>query len=133
MRRYSTLTRSSEMSRVEFGPVAVEPGQRREMLLIVEARHAIIRLRIEMRAVEPVLRDQPEQRQLRLTLLRRGEGARQMMHQARDEHRLAGARQPGHAEPQARAGEVILEAFRGDAGLEQEIGKLRHGVGLGDR
>ena len=51
----------------------------------------------------------------------------EIVDQRGDEHRLAGARQAGDAEPQPAAGEIVAERARDDARLEGEIGEKRQG------
>ena len=87
------VSRSSEMARVESGQIAVV-DQRRDVVLVLEARHGIVRLLLEEGA-----RDAPgflrlEQRQ--------APAMDQIVDEGGDEHRLAGAGQAGDAEPQRR-------------------------------
>ena len=60
------------------------------MLLIFEARHGIVGLRLEIDAQQAPLGRRVEERQPRT--------GDEIVHQRGDEHRLAGAREPGHAE-----------------------------------
>ena len=102
--------------------MAVEPCQRAKMLLIGESRHAIIRLRIEMRVLQPILGEDAEQRQRRAPPRSRRQRAGELLHQRGDEHGFARARQARHAEPQASAGKILREAFGGDPRFKQKIG-----------
>ncbi len=104
----------------------VQPGERREMLLVGEARDAVIWLRIEMRLHNAAFGERAKHRELSLALAAffraRRYRPRQMVHKRGDEDRLAGARQAGDAKPQAPAREKVGDALGGDARFEQQIG-----------
>ena len=71
--------------------------QRRDMVLVLEARHRVVRLLLEEGAGDAAGFLRLEQRQ--------PAAMDQIVHEGRDEHRLAGARQASDAEPQRRRNE----------------------------
>ena len=80
-----------------FRPVPVGCRERGEVILVGKAWHRIVRLRLEASGGEPLLCDQPEDGQgVAAPLRRHFRGARQLMDERGDEHRLAGAREAGH-------------------------------------
>ena len=76
--------------------------QRAQMFFVFEARHAVVGLRRQPRAG-----DAPAGMRLEH---RKAPAAQKPVHQRRDEHRLARARQPGDAEPDGRI-EQMLAVF----------------------
>ncbi len=97
------------------------------MLLIGEARHVIIGLRIQMRGLQAVFGENAKQRQ-RAFIPRSGrERPGQLMHEGGDEDGLARAGKSRDPETQPAAGKIVFEALGGDAGFEPKIGELRHG------
>ena len=81
------------------------------MLLIVEARHRIVRLRLEIDAQHAALRRRVEEGQPR--------AGDEIVHERGDEHGLAGAGEPGDAEPDGRRDQVageIADAAKSVAG-----------------
>ena len=83
------------------------------MLLIFEARHNIVGLRLEIDAHDPPLRGGVEEREAR--------AGDEIMHERGDEHRLARAGETGDAELERRrdeaAGEITDTAERVAGGL----------------
>ena len=100
-----------------FGPPPVV-DQRGDVILVLEARHGVVGLMFEEGA-----RDAPR------TLCReqgKAPAMHQIVDQGRDEHRLAGARQTGDAEPQRRrqeAGRPPGKRVHRDAGFVGECGQ----------
>ena len=73
-----------------------------EVVLVGEARHRIVRLRLEARADKPLLGDEPKDGERISAALRRDFGSpSELMNEPGDEYGLAGAREAGDAEPQA--------------------------------
>ena len=68
------------------------------MPLIVEARHLIVRLRLEIDAGNAAMRHGIEERH--------AGACHEIVHERGDEHGLARAREPGHAKPDGRLDEV---------------------------
>ncbi len=99
-------------------PVTHGAAQRRQMLLIGEARHRVVGLRIEMRASDAPFGRRGQHRQARL--------GDEIVDERGDEHRLARARQAGDAEPQRPTAEVVADRARHDAGFESDIVEERH-------
>ena len=93
------------------------------MPLVVEARHRVVGLRREPRAGDPAAGERLEHRE--------APAANEPMHQRGDEHGLAGARQPGDAEPHGRIEQMAAEfgeGPRGEPRLFDEVGDGRaHG------
>ena len=90
------------------------------MLFVIEARHRIVGLRREVARGDAPPGQRLEQRQ--------APAADQAMHKRGDEHRLAGARQAGHAEPQRRVDEMaapVEQCASGEFGFLQEVGEER--------
>ena len=83
------------------------------MLLVGEARHGVIRLRLEPHANDTALGGGRQHRQAR-----RGE---EIVDERGQEHRLAGARQPGHADAQRAAAKIIPDRSGDEPRLEQKI------------
>ena len=83
------------------------------MLLVGEARHRVVGLRLEAGARDAPFRRGGEHRQAR--------AGDQIVDKRGEEDRLAGARKPCHAEPQARAGKIVAERARNELRLEDEI------------
>ena len=109
-----------------FGPAPVGTDERRDMPFVVEARHRVVRLGLELGVRQASLRIGAEQRQ--------PPAMNEIVHERRDEHGLAGARQARDAQPDGRvpqAGNVILQALRSDARVVEERGG--HGNGSGPR
>ena len=94
-------------------------GQRGEVILVGEARHGIVGLRLEPAAPQPTLGRDAQHGHRVGPVEPRGREPRQVVHEGCDEHRLARARQAGHAQPQRPARERIREALSGDTGLER--------------
>ena len=83
------------------------------MLLVVEARHRVVRLRLEARSHDAALRGSRQHGQA---------GARdQVVDKRGQEHRLAGSREPGHTDAERRAGEIIADRAGDEPGLEKKI------------
>ena len=89
------------------------------MLLVGEARHRVVRLRLEMRARDAPFGGSAQHRQL--------SPGDQVVDERGDENGLARARQPGDAEPKASAGEKIGERARDHARFEGQIGENGQG------
>jgi hypothetical protein len=87
------------------------------MLLVGEARHRVVRLRLEPRPGDASLGGSSEHGQPR--------ARDQVVDERGQEHSLAGARQAGDPEAQAAAGKVIAERAGDEPGLEHEIGENR--------
>ena len=103
-----------------LGPARRIAGQIGEMLLILEARHGIVRLRLEIDAQQAPLGRRIEERQPR--------AGDEIVHQRGDEHRLARAREPGHAEfhiGRDKVGGEVADAAQGIA-RGVAIGGNRH-------
>ena len=111
----SIVRRNCEMRRVDCGQWRSAPLERGQMLLIGEARHRVVGLRLEMGAGDAPLRRRAQHRQ--------AAAADQIVDERGDEDGLAGARQARHAEPQASAREIIGERTRHDARFEGQIGE----------
>ena len=98
--------------------------QRAQMVLIVEARHRVVRLRRELRPRDPARGKRLEHR--------KAAAAGQPVDQRRDEHGLAGARQAGDAEPHRRVEEVLAiveQRPRRQARFLDDVGKTgRHSI-----
>ena len=101
-------------------PAAVRAAEAGEMLLVGEARHGVVGLRLEPRARDASLGGRGEHRQPR--------PCDQIVDERGQEHGLAGARQAGHAQAQPAAGKVIAERAGDEPGLEDEIGENRQGL-----
>ncbi len=71
------------------------------MALVVEARHRVIGLRHKLGAGDAPAGERLEHRKTA--------AAQQAMQQRRDEHRLAGARQAGHAQPYGWMKQMLAE------------------------
>ena len=123
---YSMVSRSSEMARVESGQTR-SFDQRGDVVLVLEARHRIVRLLLEQGARDAAGFLRLEQRQ--------PAAMDQIVDEGRDEHRLAGARQAGDAEPQRRrdkAGRALAQRVERDQRLVGESGERRQSVSLCD-
>ena len=83
------------MRRVLSGHCGGSLGQLGQVLLVGEARHAIVGLRLEIGARDAALSHGREERQ--------APAGDEIAHQRGDEHRLAGAREPRDAEAHASA------------------------------
>ena len=82
------------------------------MALVVEPRHRVVGLRRKPRAGDAPARQRLEHR--------KAPAAQQAMQQRGDEHGLAGARQPGDAEPHRRMKQMLAE-FREGAGRKPRL------------
>ena len=78
------------------------------MALVVEPRHRVVGLRAKPRAGDAPARQRLEHR--------KAAAPQQAMQQRGDEHGLAGARQPGDAEPHRRMNEMLAEFGEGAGG-----------------
>src|SRR5665811_1032412 len=90
------------------------------MFLVFEARHDLVRLRLQIGAQQAPFRRGIEEWQ--------AAACDEIVHQRGDEHRLAGAREPGDAEPNCRRDETrgkIADIADGVAGGVR-IGGDRH-------
>ena len=99
--------------------------QRRDMVLVLEARHGVVGLLFERGAGDAPRFLRLEQRQ--------PAAMDQIVDEGRDEHRLAGPRQAGHAEPQRRRhqpGGALGERVEGDPRLVGERGERRQSGSL---
>ena len=81
-----------------LGPARLGGRELGEVPLIVEARHRVVRLRLQIGADDARLRQRLEEGQ--------PVAGDEVVDQRGDEHRLARARQPGYAEPQRGREEV---------------------------
>src|SRR5271166_5999318 len=72
-----------------FGPFRRRPGKLRKVALVIKARHGVVRLRLEIDLENAFLRERLEEW--------KRVARKQVMNERRDEHRLAGSRQAGHA------------------------------------
>ncbi len=96
--------------------------QRVDMVLIGEARHVVVGLRLERAADQPAFGVNAKHRQHVLAPAQgRARRLGQMLDQRGDEDRLAGAREPGHAKAHMRAGGIIDKAPRNGAGFIEKI------------
>ncbi len=87
------------------------------MLLVVELRHRVVRLGFEARPDDATLRGGGQDRQA---------GAReQIVDERGQEHRLAGAREPSHAQAQGAAGKVVANRAGDEPRLEKKIAEAR--------
>ncbi|OIQ64019.1 hypothetical protein GALL_544340 [mine drainage metagenome] len=75
------------------------------MVLVVEARHRIVRLRLKPGAGDPPCRQRLEHR--------KAPAAGEAVNQRGDEDGLAGARQSGDAEPDRRIEKMVAEVLQG--------------------
>ena len=96
------------------------------MLLVGESRHRVVRLRLEMRPGDAAFRGGGQHRQAR--------ARDEIVDKRGQEHRLAGARQAGHADAQGGAGKIIADRPGDQPRLEHEIaeawqGKIRARTG----
>ena len=99
--------------------------QRRDVVLVLEARHRVVRLLFQHGARDAAGFLRLEQRQ--------PAAMDEIVHEGRDEHRLAGPRQAGDAEPQRRrneAGSALAQRVEGDQRLVGEGGERRQSVFL---
>ena len=88
------------------------------MVLVIEARHRVVGLRLEPGAGDPPGRKRLEHR--------KAAAAREAVDQRGDEHGLAGARQAGDAEPHRRVEEavaIIQQRPRRQARFLDDIGE----------
>ena len=109
-----------------FPGTALGAGQSGNVILIGEAGHGIVGLRLEHAAHEPALGVNPEYRQ-RIFPPPHG-WARclgQMLDKRGDEDRLTRPRQSGDPEANMRARRQLDEGLRCGAGFEQEVGDKR--------
>ncbi len=81
-----------------FGPFRRRPGKLRKVALVIEARHGVVGLRLQIDLENAFLRERLEER--------KRVARKQIMNKRRDEHRLAGSRQAGHAEANGRLPEL---------------------------
>ncbi len=84
------------------------------MVLVGEARHRVVGLRLEPGPDDAPLGGGGEHRQ--------PDAGDEVADERGQEHRLAGARKPGDAEAQAAAGEEVAERTGDEPRLEQKIG-----------
>ena len=89
------------------------------MILVGEARHRVVGLRLEPRPRDPPLGGGGEHRKPR--------AGDQVVDERGQKHGLAGARQAGDAETQAAAGEIVADRAGDEPRLEHEIGENRQG------
>ena len=117
---YSMVSRSWLMRRVLSGQRGGSPVEIGEMLLVFEARHDIVGLRLEIDAHDAPLRRGVEERQPR--------AGDEIVHERGDEHRLARAREPGDAELQRRRDEAAGEVADAAEGIARglAVGGNRH-------
>ena len=111
------VSRSSEMARVEFRPVP-RVDQRLDVILVLEARHRVVGLLFEEGARNASRLLRLEQRQ--------AAAMDEIVDEGGDEDRLAGAGQPGHAEPERRReqrGGAARQRVEGDPRLVGESGQ----------
>ena len=116
---YSTVTRNCEIWRVLSGQWRSAAVSASSVLLIGEARHVVVGLRL-----------QPGAQDAAFAQATRRTGSRppfeQGVDERGDEHGLAGARQAGDAEPHGgvhEAGGEIRKPARGDARAVNDVGK----------
>ena len=83
------------------------------MLFVGESRHGVVRLRLEPRPHDAPFGRGGQNRQAR--------AGDQVVDERGQEHRLAGAREAGHAEAQRPAGEIIADRAGDEPRLEHEI------------
>ena len=91
-------------------------GERAKVVFIVEPRHRVVGLRLEAGAGDPAARQRFEHR--------KASAAQKPVHQRGDEHRLAGAREPGDAEPDGRVHQgvaVVEQRARRELGFLPEV------------
>ena len=122
---YSITRRSSLIRLVELGPMPFG-GERVQMRLVVEARHRVVRLRLESRAGDAPAGERLEHRQ--------AAAMQQLMHQRGDEYGLARAGQAGDAEPDGRVEQIrteLAERARGKADFFRDVGEGRHAFHIG--
>ena len=87
------------------------------MALVIEARHGVVGLRRKAGPHDAAFVERLK--------YRKAPAAHEPVHQRGDEDRLAGAREPGNAEPHRRRQQiaaVVRECERGEAGLFEPIG-----------
>jgi hypothetical protein len=95
------------------------------MILIGEARHRVVRLRLEPHPHDPPLGRGGQHRQSR--------ARNQIVDERGQKHRLAGARQSGHSEAQGRAREIVADRTGDELRLEDEIAETCQGKIRADR
>ena len=96
-------------------PMAIDAVQGGQVLLVGEARHGVVGLRLQTSAADAAFRGGGENRHPRTR--------DQIVDQSGDEHRLARAGKPGDAQPQRAALDIIPERARDHAGFEDDIGQ----------
>ena len=106
------------MRRVERGQQRVRSAARLgHVVLVGEARHGVVGLRLEAGARNPPFGGGREHR--------KPHAGEQIADERRQEHRLAGAGEAGHAEAQAAARKIVAERAGDERRLEREIGEKR--------
>ncbi len=135
-RSNSSVSRSSEMRRVELGPgalfgIAAGARQSRDMLLIGKARHRIVGLRLDRAAHQPPLGMDAENRQ-RIFAPLRGDagGEREMLDERSDENRLSRPRKAGDPKPQCPPRQGFREILDREPRIEEKVGERGHGKPL---
>ena len=107
------------MRRVDCGQRRSGSREARQMLLVGESRHRVVRLRLEPRPHDAAFSRGGQNRQAR--------AGDQVVDQRRQEHRLARARQASDAEAQRPAGEIIADRAGDEPRLEHEIAETWQG------
>jgi len=121
LRAISSLVRDGEAQLADVGgrgrPLSFV-DQCMNMALVVETRHGVVGLRFELGARDASARQRLE--------YRKATAAQQAVDQRGDEHRFAGARQAGDAEPDRRIEQmaaVLQQRLCRQTGLFDEVGK----------
>ena len=103
-----------------LGPAWRIAGEVGEVLLVFEAGHGVVGLRLQIGAGETALRRRSKNGKPR--------ARDEIVHERGDEHGLAGAREAGHAEPNRRRDEVggIIAEIAEDVARGLRVGRDRH-------
>ena len=94
-------------------PAAIGAREARQMFLVGETRHGVVRLRFEARPHDAAFGGGGQDRQAR--------ARDQVVDERRQEYGLARARQAGDAEAQRPAGEIVADRAGDESRLEHEI------------
>ena len=94
-------------------PMAIEAVQGGQVLLVGEAGHGVVGLRLQTSAADAAFRGGGQNRHPRTR--------DQIVDQGGDEHGLAGAGKPRDAQPQGAAADIILQRTRDQAGFEDDV------------
>ena len=114
---YSMVTRSWLMRRVLSRPLRRVLGELGQVLLVGEARHAVVGLRLEVGARDAPLGHGGEERQ--------PPAGDEVAHQRGDEDGLARARQPGDAQPHGRRHQIEEDRAGASEGVRRRVGEVR--------